>query len=204
MTRISADDLAALVASRICHDLVSPLGAIGNGIELLALTGGSGPEMGLVAQSVAQANARLRFFRIAFGKSDGGQPVPRNEIRTILADMTEGGRIRVSWGVDDSPSRAEAKLAFLALQCLETAMPMGGQITVSRPSPTGWLLEARSDRMKFDRQLWARLTGDPDDGLGQQQIGAAQVQFVLLPLEAARMNRRLRLDTAEDRISIGF
>ncbi|PPB81333.1 histidine phosphotransferase ChpT [Albidovulum inexpectatum] len=204
MTRISADDLAALVGSRICHDLVSPLGAIGNGIELLALTGGGGPEMGLVAQSVAQANARLRFFRIAFGKSEGSQPVPRNEIRTILSEMTEGGRIRVSWNVDDSPSRAEAKLTFLAIQCLETALPMGGQITVSRPSATGWQLEARSDRLKFDRQLWARLTGDPDDGIGQQQISAAQVQFILLPLEAARMNRRLRLDTAEDKLAISF
>ena len=61
--------LTALVASRICHDLISPIGAIGNGVELLTMESGGTlrPEFALISESVANANARIRLFRIAFG-----------------------------------------------------------------------------------------------------------------------------------------
>ena len=65
-----ATEIAALIASRICHDLISPIGAIGNGMELMALSSGqeqSSPELDLISQSVENANARIRFFRIAYG-----------------------------------------------------------------------------------------------------------------------------------------
>ena len=52
-------DLAALLGSRICHDLISPIGAIGNGLELLMMDPGThGPEMSLISESVGHANAR--------------------------------------------------------------------------------------------------------------------------------------------------
>jgi histidine phosphotransferase ChpT len=61
-------ELTSLIGSRICHDLISPLGAIGNGVELLAMSEvAKGPEMSLIAESVENANARIRFFRVAFG-----------------------------------------------------------------------------------------------------------------------------------------
>ena len=59
-------NLAALIGSRICHDLISPIGAINNGLELLGMTGSSeGPELQLITDSVGSATARIRFFRIA-------------------------------------------------------------------------------------------------------------------------------------------
>ncbi len=68
-------DLAALVGSRICHDLISPIGAIGNGVELVLLDAAvGGPEVTLIADSVSHANARIRFFRIAFGATGADQP----------------------------------------------------------------------------------------------------------------------------------
>ena len=61
-------NIAALIGSRICHDLISPIGAINNGLELLEMTGtSSGPEMELISESVGNASARIRFFRIAYG-----------------------------------------------------------------------------------------------------------------------------------------
>ena len=63
------DNIAALIRSRICHDLISPIGAIGNGVELLTMSASAGgsPELDLIADSVHNANARIRFFRIAYG-----------------------------------------------------------------------------------------------------------------------------------------
>jgi histidine phosphotransferase ChpT len=74
-------DLAALVSSRICHDLISPIGAINNGLELLNMSGASpvGPEMQLICDNVKSASARIRFFRIAFGAASD-DPVVRNEV----------------------------------------------------------------------------------------------------------------------------
>lgn len=54
---------AALIGSRICHDLISPIGAINNGLELIEMSAPSlGPEMALISDSVTSASARIRFF----------------------------------------------------------------------------------------------------------------------------------------------
>ena len=83
-------DFSALIGSRICHDLVNPIGAIGNGVELMQMDGAvRGPELTLIAESVANANARIRFFRIAFGAS-GGQRVSKSEVLAVLSDLTHG------------------------------------------------------------------------------------------------------------------
>ena len=66
----NSPDLAALLGSRICHDLISPIGAIGNGVELMLMDGaGRAPEVALISESVDAANARIRFFRVAYGVS---------------------------------------------------------------------------------------------------------------------------------------
>ena len=66
--------LAKLIASRICHDLISPVGAIANGMELVALTGADiTPEFELISDSVAGANARIKFYRVALGMSSAEQ-----------------------------------------------------------------------------------------------------------------------------------
>ena len=76
-------DLAALVGSRICHDLISPIGAIGNGVELMMMDRASAsPELALIAESVASANARIRYFRVAFGTAGADQRIARSEVHS--------------------------------------------------------------------------------------------------------------------------
>jgi len=119
---LGPSDLAGLVGSRLCHDLISPLGAIGNGLELLSLTGGSGgSELSLVSDSVASATGRLRFFRIAYGGGAQEGALARREIVAILTDLTRGSRLRIDWDIAEPRPRSAVKRAFLAVQCLETA-----------------------------------------------------------------------------------
>lgn len=192
-------DLIALIGSRICHDLISPLGAIGNGVELLAMAGTApGPELALIAESVSNANARIRFFRIAFGAVGPGQAVARSEIRSILDDMSRGGRLRTEWDAAGDTSRHEVKLAFLAFLCLETAMPFGGRIRITGEAGR-WLIAAEASRLKLDTPLWDRLGGD-----AAAEVTAAQVQFALLPAELARQGRRIALHLGEQDISMRF
>ena len=107
-------DLMSLLGSRICHDLISPLGAIGNGVELLAMSGtAAGPEMALISESVENANARIRFFRVAYGAAAEGQSLSRGEIVEILAGLGRSGRTTIQWQVEGPVPRRAAKLAFL-------------------------------------------------------------------------------------------
>lgn len=195
-------DLAALIGSRICHDLISPLGAIGNGVELLMMSGAAaGPEIALIAESITNANARIRFFRIAFGSASPGQSVPRTEIRSILDDMTRGGRLMLDWQVAGDPPRPAVKLAFLALQCVETALPYGGRVRVAEAGGA-WQIAAQAPRLREIPDLWARLTGAACDNAGG--LSAAQVQFALLPGETRHQGRDLTLDLGQTSIVIGF
>jgi histidine phosphotransferase ChpT len=101
-------DISALLGSRICHDLISPIGAIGNGVKLLMMDGlARGPEMTLVAESVAHANARIRFFRVAFGQTSKDQRIGAGEVTGILADMARGTRVAVDWTSPAVLSRRE-------------------------------------------------------------------------------------------------
>lgn len=199
MPPASNDDLTALLGSRICHDLISPLGAISNGIELLMMSGTApGPEITLISESVSNANARIRFFRIAYGLASPGQTIARNEVRSILDDMTRGGRLSIDWHVEGDALRTDVKLAFLALQCMESALPHGGRVTVSRPD--GWVIETKAERLKIDPDLWSRLDGS---GSGAE-IAAAHVQFALLPEEARRNDRDLAVETSPGRVAIRY
>jgi histidine phosphotransferase ChpT len=172
-------ELASLLGSRICHDLISPLGAIGNGVELLSLDGGAKrPEVALIAQSVAAANARIRFLRLAFGVAGDEQRLGRPEILALLRDWTDGGRLTVDWQVTGDHPRRMVRRAFLGLLCMESALPFGGTVTVAREGP-GWRLSAQARRLKVDPALWACLT----DPAAPVALGPPQVQFGLLRAE---------------------
>ncbi len=193
-------DLAALIASRICHDLISPIGAIGNGVELLTMDGSEQrPEMALISESVANANARIRFFRISFGAATGDQRIARSEVMSVLTDLTRGGRVSYAWNsVADLPRR-EVRLAFLLLQCLETALAYGGKVTVTRDEAF-WTIRAEAPRLRIDPALWEVLT----EPRAPSDIGAGQVHFALVPEELARQGRRLVTEIGETGIKLAF
>ena len=171
-------ELAALLGSRICHDLISPLGAIGNGVELLTLDGGGrSPEVALIAQSVAQAIARLRFLRIAFGQTGTDHPMGAAEIRAILADWSAEGRVRIVWQPDTPAARHAVRMAFLALLCAEAALPLGGTMTISAAA-WRWQCEGQGRRLRIDPAPWSLLTAGPAGP--DVPVSPPEVQFALL------------------------
>ncbi|MDX8353565.1 histidine phosphotransferase family protein [Cognatiyoonia sp. IB215182] len=193
-------DLAALVGSRICHDLISPIGAIGNGVELLSLTDGdTGPEMQLINESVQNANARIRYFRIAYGATSDDQMISRAEIVSILAATARGGRFTYFWNVEGEQSRRLVRCALLLMQCFEAALPMGGDIHVVQEGDQ-WRLSAEGPRLSVDGALW--------DTMSRPVVGyeytAAQVQFALIPGVMAEAGRRLRLTMDTDKLVAVF
>lgn len=192
-------DLAALIGSRICHDLISPIGAINNGLELLSMSGvAEGPELGLIGQSVGSASARIRFFRIAFGAASD-QMVGPAEITSILRDLYASSRLKLNWTPVDPQPRAAVRLAFLGILCLETAMPYGGHAEVSEEEGA-WLLAGTADKVNVDPDLWGHLAARP----AEHALQPAQVQFALLPLHATDDGRKVVTHADAARVTISF
>jgi histidine phosphotransferase ChpT len=205
-TQIAPGDLAALLGSRLCHDLVSPLGAIGNGVELLEMspdfpTIAHSPELRLIAESVAAARSRIQAFRMAFGHAQGDQRVARVELSRLLDGMAAHGRLRIELDADGDFARPEIRMVMLALMCLETAMPWGGRVMVLRKLP-GWQLVAESDRMRPDPALWSWLS---DGATGPaRNPSPAEVQFALLAEAARGSSRALAWELDDKGAEIAF
>ncbi|WP_299636771.1 histidine phosphotransferase family protein [uncultured Ruegeria sp.] len=192
-------NLAELIGSRICHDLISPIGAITNGLELLDMVGAvQGPEMELISGSVGSAGARIRFFRVAFG-SAGEQPLGRAEVTDLLKDMERAGRVRVIWNLKEPVPRNQVKLAFLGIMCCESAMPLGGTVEI-KTQDEKWTITGTADKLNVDAKLWKHVA----TGRFPNKITPAQVQFALLPETANAMGRRVSIETAATRVLLRF
>ena len=192
-------DISVLVGSRICHDLISPIGAIANGLELLELTGATpGPEMELISASVHNANARIRFFRIAFGAA-GQQMMGRTEIMSVLKDISKTGRIEMLWVPSDPHPRPMVRLAFLAVLCCETALPQGGSIRVDQEDDR-WKVTATGGAVSLDPALWNTLGEAPVSTNGS----SATVQFPLLAEMVEKLGRKVDFDHDLERVEIRY
>lgn len=193
-------DLHGLIGSRICHDLISPLGAIGNGVELLTMSGITDmPEIALISESIENANARIRFFRIAFGSASEGARIGIAELKSILQDLYRGNRISVDWHVSEDVSRQSAKLVCLVILCLESALPYGGRISISRTGDR-WHVTGSADRLKFDPALWDQI----DSQSAPNDIAPSEVQFAMIGPTAREQGKLLQVQRSNESIAISF
>jgi histidine phosphotransferase ChpT len=141
-------DLAALIASRICHDLISPIGAVSNGIEVL--TEFDDPSMrndaiALIQKSSESARVKLKLCRLAYGSmSSGGSEANIGEAREALEEYLHDSKTRLEW---DAPpaivARNVVKLCVnMGLAALDT-IPRGGVLKLTaREAEDGLTLEA--------------------------------------------------------------
>ncbi len=193
--------LAAMVGSRLCHDLISPIGAIHNGLELLSLTneGGSSAEMSLIEESCSSASARIRFFRVAFGQAGPGQNMSAREVRALLKELNGGGRIKTEWEPGDDVSREVAQLIFLCFLCCESALPMGGDVHITE-SKNIWRITATGPRVNPKQEDWSALV----ERMMPEDVAPSNVQFAFLSIMAQQANIPLQAAILDDRIVISL
>ena len=129
-------DFASLLCSRLCHDLMSPVGALNNGIELLADE--TDPEMRekcleLLADSARASANKLKFFRLAFGAAGGfGEEIDTREAEVALEGLFGAERwIELGWVVSDEKLPKDAVKLLLNLAMLAgDALVRGGRLDV--------------------------------------------------------------------------
>jgi histidine phosphotransferase ChpT len=186
----SSLELASLLCSRLCHDLLSPVGALTNGLELLADE--RDPEMRrrcfeLLEQSARISADKLKFFRLAFGAAGGfGEMVPVSEARALIdALIGNNWRIEVNWALasDSLPKPAVKTLLNLALIAIESLV-RGGTLDIGAELRGGEgekgaseiVVRAAGARIAFDQDIGRALDGSlPASELASRTAPAAML-----------------------------
>jgi histidine phosphotransferase ChpT len=132
---IEALDLAALLCSRVCHDLISPVGAIVNGLEVLAEEKDEETQafaMELIKKSANTASAKLQFCRIAFGAAgSAGSQIDTGDAEKISRGFLEDDKTKIAWNLPRVlMGKNRVKLLLNMLLIAGQTIPRGGQLTV--------------------------------------------------------------------------
>ncbi|UVK40869.1 histidine phosphotransferase [Mesorhizobium sp. AR10] len=130
---LSAPDLAALLCSRVCHDIISPVGAINNGLELLDEGGADEDAMKLIRQSAKNASARLQFARIAFGAAgSAGMMIDTGDAEAVAIAFLKNEKPELIWnGPRALLPKNKVKLLLNLLLVANAAIPRGGKLVVT-------------------------------------------------------------------------
>ncbi len=128
--------VAELLAARLCHDLVGPIGAVNNGLELMEDDdlGMSDEALQLAAKSGRRAASVLQFYRIAFGMAGARIGADPGDLRDLAAGYLASSKAELDWTVQQVPADAPEGLGKLLLNMIvlaEEALPRGGTLTVS-------------------------------------------------------------------------
>ena len=173
-------DFASLLCSRLCHDLMSPVGALNNGIELLADE--QDPDMRdrcmeLLSDSARVTANKLKFFRLAFGAAGGfGEAVDAKEAKAALEGLLGGdGKIELGWMVGDAKLSKTATKLLLNLALIATdALVRGGRLDVGAENDNGTEIAIRAEgpRIVIDPAIRDTLLGETQGNVEPRTAGA--------------------------------
>jgi histidine phosphotransferase ChpT len=195
-TPTETPDFGSLIAQRLCHDLVNPLGAISNGLELLAMAQSETPEMALMKDSLAQALGRIKLYRIAFGAATPTGTLAGPDLADALRAIGGSRPITLLTDLPAVLPRSDARLVALMALCAESALAWGGRLVVR--AGEALVVTAEAARLRLDPALW--------EALGREGLPEAptppQVQFALLPDATRTAGRRIGVVRAEGKVSL--
>jgi histidine phosphotransferase ChpT len=186
---MKSHEFASLLCSRLCHDLLSPVGALNNGIELLSDE--HDPEMRarcleLLADSARASANKLKFFRLAFGAAGGfADEVDTREARVAIEGLFGGdGRVQLGWMVDE-PTMSKSALKVLLNLVLITgdALVRGGRLDVGAEKHDHGLdivIRAEGPRIVLDPELRNVLVGESSEESIAPRAAAAWLAHCLV------------------------
>jgi histidine phosphotransferase ChpT len=170
---LEALDLAALLCSRVCHDLISPSGAIVNGLEVLEESRDEETKnfaLELIKKSARTASARLQFCRMAFGAAGSATAqVDLGDAENIARSFIEDDKIKLSWNLSSALlPKNRVKLLLNMILVAAASIPRGGIVTVEGDGPPEAMtfkILARGLNARIPQAVPALLAGFPERGV---------------------------------------
>lgn len=179
--------VAELICSRLCHDLISPISAIYNGIELIAEVGEEArPDADvLIAESARNASRRLRAFRYAYGLA--GQDVGIDEIRNVAMGYFEGSKVEIDWPPMVVALPPGTGKVILNLLLMAPDLVRGQSKVALAASPGEVAITYTGNHAKLDEDVAAALNG----AVLSDNLDPRTAHAVLVASQAARLNAKL-------------
>jgi histidine phosphotransferase ChpT len=198
-------EFAALLVSRVCHDLVSPVGAVVNGLEVLEDERDASMRadaLKLVASSAEQATARLQFARIAFGAAgSAGAELDLTEVGRTVQGLVRGSKIAIDWqAASVNWPKNWAKLLMNATLLAADSLPRGGHVhveTSTDPSAPGFTVRATGQNARIQEEIEKAVRGEPS-----HPLDGRSVQAYLTYKLARTLNAGLTLTAREGAIEL--
>ena len=160
-------DLAALLSSRVCHDVISPVGAIANGIEVLDESVGDEAmtklAIDMIRSSARQANAKLKFCRIAFGAAgSAGSVIDMGEAGEVARAFVGDEKVRLDWNVPrENRPKLQVKLLLNMMMLGISGIPRGGVVSVVAEGDD-FVVRAVGERAKVPENIGGVIDGNYD------------------------------------------
>ncbi|MEQ8295803.1 histidine phosphotransferase family protein [Oceanibaculum nanhaiense] len=194
-----------LLISRLCHDLISPAGAIVNGIELVEEFGEDGmagedmtaEAMSLVGRSARQLSAKLSLFRVAFGSAGERDNFPVDECRRLLDGYLQEGKVRLDWTLDRlPPEQGGARLLLLLAIIAAESLPRGGLLRIEGGpvgDPVAFCALAQGEGAKLEAVTEGALEAGMEDSGAPAELDARVAPAYLAGMLAARRGNRVHI-----------
>lgn len=202
---VDGAELASMIAGKLCHDFISPAGAISSGLDLLndpSAQDMRDDALGLIDQSARKMAALVQFARVAFGSAGGGERFAPAELAALTDALAQGGRAVLDWRLDDGEigkrqARALVNLAFLTL----AALPSGGVAVIeTRRDGDALVILGRAEGAR------ARLKAEAAEGLAglplSEGLQGQWVQPYWLWLTVVEGGGTLEIEAEEGRVNL--
>jgi histidine phosphotransferase ChpT len=171
-------DLAALLCSRVCHDLISPVGAIMNGLEVMEEDKDEETSkfaMDLIKKSARTASAKLQFCRLAFGAAgSAGAQIDTGDAEKVTRGLLEDDKTKVTWNLPRVLlAKNRVKLLLNMLLVAAQSIPRGGELTidaVGQGEAMGFRISARGPNPKVPQALPGLLAGSSDHAVDAHAV----------------------------------
>jgi histidine phosphotransferase ChpT len=199
-------DLAALLCSRVCHDVISPVGAIVNGLEVLEEDNDADTRtfaLDLIKKSAATASAKLQFCRLAFGAAgSAGASIDTGDAESVTRGLFGDDKVRLEWSAP-RVLMPKNKVKLILNLCVIAAgtIPRGGVVSVATSGSSEQPeieLQAKGTNPRLNRALASLLEGKPEN----DTIDAHAIQPFFTGLVARQINYAISIGLEGDTVTI--
>ena len=204
MTVSRSDELAALMCSKICHDLISPIGALGNGIEVLEDEDDEEMRqtaLDLIAGSVRTASDKLQFARLAFGLAGGpGGSLDLAEAARAAQGYFAHTKAKLNWSPNvEARPKDDVRLMLNLLLVGLMGIPRGGEIAAEMSNePFSARISVTGKSAGLNEQIRAALDGNAD----LDELDARMIQPFYAGLIARRLGTQIEIQEGEDTLNL--
>lgn len=199
-------DLASLACSRVCHDVISPVGAIVNGLEVLEEEKDAEMRqvaLDLIKKSAATASARLQFCRLAYGAAgSAGASIDTSDAENVTRGLIGDERTKLVWNVPRQLApKNKVKLLLNLCQLAFSAIPRGGVVTVTVAGEGETIeaeIEAKGLNARLAKGAAALIAGEPESGA----IDAHTIQPFFAGVVARACGMTVAVETEADMVRL--